>query len=194
MCIYIYVIYYVYMHIYTHTHTHTHTHIRICCTALIHCPVWLCDPMDCSLPGSSVHGDSPGKNTGVGSHAIYLYSVLVWNPVRQWLVSHVDFPFYCIITFIFYFLFCLLFFSSKDIFSVLSSNSCLNTLSTVLFLISKCAFFFSECSLNRIHSCLVNALSCYLALVMNYFLFINKCFILFCENTTYWPETVSAGK
>ena len=27
-----------------------------------------CDPMDCSLPGSSVHGDSPGKNTGVGCH------------------------------------------------------------------------------------------------------------------------------
>ena len=26
----------------------------------------LCDPMDCSLPGSSVHGDSPGKNTGGG--------------------------------------------------------------------------------------------------------------------------------
>ena len=24
-----------------------------------------CDPIDCSLPGSSVHGDSPGKNTGV---------------------------------------------------------------------------------------------------------------------------------
>ena len=30
----------------------------------------LCDPMDCSPPGSSVHGDSPGKNTGVGSHAL----------------------------------------------------------------------------------------------------------------------------
>ena len=29
-----------------------------------------CDPMDCSLPGSSVHGDSPGKNTGVGCHAL----------------------------------------------------------------------------------------------------------------------------
>ena len=28
-----------------------------------------CDPMDCSHPGSSVHGDSPGKNTGVGFHA-----------------------------------------------------------------------------------------------------------------------------
>ena len=24
--------------------------------------------MDCSMPGSSVHGDSPGKNTGVGCH------------------------------------------------------------------------------------------------------------------------------
>ena len=27
----------------------------------------LCDPMDCSLLGSSVHEDSPGQNTGVGS-------------------------------------------------------------------------------------------------------------------------------
>ena len=30
----------------------------------------LCNPMDCSLPGSSVHGDSPGKHTGVGCHAL----------------------------------------------------------------------------------------------------------------------------
>ena len=30
----------------------------------------LCDLMDCSLPGSSVHGDSPGKNIGVGCHAL----------------------------------------------------------------------------------------------------------------------------
>ena len=29
------------------------------------CPT-LCYPMDCSLPGSSVHGKSPGENTGVG--------------------------------------------------------------------------------------------------------------------------------
>ena len=28
----------------------------------------LCDPMDCSLPGSSVHRDFPGKSTGVGCH------------------------------------------------------------------------------------------------------------------------------
>ena len=30
----------------------------------------LCDPMDCMLPGSSIHGDYPGKNTGVGCHAV----------------------------------------------------------------------------------------------------------------------------
>ena len=30
----------------------------------------LCDPMDCSPPGSSVHGDFPGKNTGVSCHTL----------------------------------------------------------------------------------------------------------------------------
>ena len=30
----------------------------------------LCDPLDYSPPGSSVHGNSPGKNTGVGCHAL----------------------------------------------------------------------------------------------------------------------------
>ena len=32
--------------------------------------VQLCDAMDCSPPGSSVHGDFPGKSTGVGCHAL----------------------------------------------------------------------------------------------------------------------------
>ena len=40
-----------------------------CCLVAHSCPA-LCNPMDCSLPGSSVHGDSPGKNTGVGCHAL----------------------------------------------------------------------------------------------------------------------------
>ena len=31
----------------------------------------LCNTMDCSPPGSSVHGDSWGKNTGVGCHALF---------------------------------------------------------------------------------------------------------------------------
>ena len=30
----------------------------------------LCNPVDCSPPGSSVHGDSPGKNTGMGCCAL----------------------------------------------------------------------------------------------------------------------------
>ena len=31
---------------------------------------WLWDTMDCSPPGSSVHGDCPGKNTGVDRQAL----------------------------------------------------------------------------------------------------------------------------
>ena len=39
------------------------------CSVAQMCPT-LCDPsMGCSLPGSSVHGDSSGKNTRVGCHA-----------------------------------------------------------------------------------------------------------------------------
>ena len=41
------------------------------------CPT-LCDPMDCSPPGSSVHGDSPGKDTGVDCHAL-LQGILTLN-------------------------------------------------------------------------------------------------------------------
>ena len=33
------------------------------------CPT-LCEPMDCSPPGSSVHRDSPGTNIEVGCHAL----------------------------------------------------------------------------------------------------------------------------
>ena len=43
----------------------------MCCVCLVAqlCPT-LCNPKDCSLPSSSVHGDSPGKNTGVDCHAL----------------------------------------------------------------------------------------------------------------------------
>ena len=51
-----------------YTHTHTHTHICVCLA--IQLCLTLCNPMDCSPPGSSVHGNSPGKNTGVGCHAL----------------------------------------------------------------------------------------------------------------------------
>ena len=39
------------------------------CLVTQSCPT-LCDPMDCSPPGSSVHGDSPGKSTRVDCHAL----------------------------------------------------------------------------------------------------------------------------
>ena len=39
------------------------------CCAVPSC-LTLCHPMDCRLQGSSLHVDSPGKNTGVGCHAL----------------------------------------------------------------------------------------------------------------------------
>ena len=39
------------------------------------------NPTDCILPGSSVHGDSSGKNTGVGCHAFLqgIFPTQGWN-------------------------------------------------------------------------------------------------------------------
>ena len=41
-----------------------------CCLVARSCPT-LCNPTDYSPPGSSVHGDSPSKNTGMGSHSLF---------------------------------------------------------------------------------------------------------------------------
>ena len=43
-------------------------HSAVCYTKSFSC-IWLCNPTDCSPPGSSVHGVSPGKNTGVDCYA-----------------------------------------------------------------------------------------------------------------------------
>ena len=42
--------------------------VCVCLAARSCLSLW--DPKDRSLPGSSAHGDSPGKNTGVGCHAL----------------------------------------------------------------------------------------------------------------------------
>ena len=42
------------------------------------CPI-LCDPMDCSLPGSSIHGNFPGKSTGVVCHFLLQGSLHLCN-------------------------------------------------------------------------------------------------------------------
>ena len=44
--------------------------VHVLCLVTQSCPT-LCDPMDCSPTGSSVHGDSPVKNIGVGCHALF---------------------------------------------------------------------------------------------------------------------------
>ena len=41
----------------------------VLCLVAQSCPT-LCNPMDSSPPGSSIHGDSPAKNIGVGCHAV----------------------------------------------------------------------------------------------------------------------------
>ena len=45
------------------------TYTCMCAQSLQSCPT-LCDPKGCSTPGSSVSGDSAGKNTGVDCHAL----------------------------------------------------------------------------------------------------------------------------
>ena len=58
-------------------------HIYTCVLCLVTqlCPT-LCDPMDCCPPGSSVCGDSPNKNTGVGCYAPFqrIIPTQGWNP------------------------------------------------------------------------------------------------------------------
>ena len=59
--------------------------------------VSLCDPMDCSPPGSSVHGDSPGKNTGVGSLSL-LQEIFptqesnLCHPHCRWILYQAELP------------------------------------------------------------------------------------------------------
>ena len=57
-----------YYHMYSYICTYIYKCAVLCLVAQL-CPS-LCDPMNCSLPGSSVHEESPGKNTGVGCHAL----------------------------------------------------------------------------------------------------------------------------
>ena len=51
--------------------TELYTYVYACVRAkLLQSCRALCSPMDCSPPGSSVHGNSPGKNTTVGYHVL----------------------------------------------------------------------------------------------------------------------------
>ena len=54
------------------------------------CPT-LCNPMDCSPPGSSVHGDSPSNNTGMGCHT-FLQGIIPTRGVNPGLLHCIGFP------------------------------------------------------------------------------------------------------
>ena len=63
------------------------------CLVAQSCPT-LCEPMDCSLPGSSIPGDSQSKDTEVGCHVLLqgIFSTPGLNPG----FSHCRQIFYCL--------------------------------------------------------------------------------------------------
>jgi len=66
----------------------------VLCLVAQSCPIpW--DPMDCSPPDSSVHGDSLGKNIGVGCHALLqgIFPTQGLNPGLphcRWILYHLS--------------------------------------------------------------------------------------------------------
>ena len=70
-----------YMFIYTWYlwYTHIHTHTWGCCCSVTKSCLTLCDPMDCSQTGSSVHGVFPSKITGMGCHFLLWGILLIWG-------------------------------------------------------------------------------------------------------------------
>ena len=76
----------------------------MCHVCLVTQCLTLYNPMDCSPPISSLHGDSPGKSAGVGCHAF----LKVWHKQAQILFCKMlyvlpsSFPY--ILIFFFYFL------------------------------------------------------------------------------------------
>ena len=72
-----------------------------------HLCLTLCNPMDYSPPGFSVHGDSPGKNTGVGFHAILQGNLPNPGIEPSSPILQVDyfFFFFCVLAFIYLFFF-----------------------------------------------------------------------------------------
>ena len=62
----------------------------LCCANSLQLCSTLCEPMACRPPVSSVHGDSTGKNTGVGC-----YTLLQGILLTQWSKMHLLFLLHC---------------------------------------------------------------------------------------------------
>ena len=57
--------------IFSSTFTMSPSLYHLCAFLVTQSCLTLCVSMDCNPQSSSVHGDSPGKNTGVGYHALF---------------------------------------------------------------------------------------------------------------------------
>ena len=71
-----------------------HAFLTVLCSVTQSCPA-VCNPIDCSPPGSSAHGDFPGKNTGVGCHALLqgIFPTQGLNPGLpqcRWILYHLS--------------------------------------------------------------------------------------------------------
>ena len=69
---------------------------KMLCSGTQSCPI-ICDPMDYSPPGSSVHRDSPGKNTGVGGRALLQGIFPTWGLYPgllhcRWILYQLSYP------------------------------------------------------------------------------------------------------
>ena len=57
-----------------------YTHICVCVCICLNAYLCLCNPVDCSPPSSSVHGDTPGKNTRRSFHFLLHFLLPTLNP------------------------------------------------------------------------------------------------------------------
>ena len=72
-----------------------HLNATVLCLVTQSCTT-LCDPMDCTLPSSSVHGDSPGKNIRLVCHALLqgIFPIQGSNPGLphcRWILYHMSY-------------------------------------------------------------------------------------------------------
>ena len=74
---------FIHLHILSVIHSNHHLLNTVCMHAKsFQSCLTLCNPVNCSPPGSSVHGNSPGKDTGAGCHA-FLQGIFP-NQDRAW--------------------------------------------------------------------------------------------------------------